>query len=180
MALPGQVLTASRGVWTGDQLEFAYQWERCDAAGAGCVAIPQATGATYTVANGDLASTVRVTVSGRNRLGSLTASSPATSVVAGPSGSPTSSVAPVISGTAQVGATLTADTGAWAGGPTAFAYQWRRCDASGGACVDIVGATSGTYLVSAADSRSTLRVLVVATNAVGSGGAISAPTAAVP
>jgi len=72
------------------------------------------------------------------------------------------------------------DTGVWAGDPTGFAYQWRRFDASGGASIDIVGATGGTYVVSSADSRSTLRVLVVATNAAGSGGAISAPTAAVP
>jgi hypothetical protein len=179
-ALPGQVLTASRGAWTGDQLEFAYQWERCDAAGGGCAAILGATTTTYTVATGDLASTVRLTVTGRNRLGSLKTSSPVTAVVAGPPGSPTSSVAPLIAGTAQAGATLTVDTGGWVGEPTGFAYQWRRCDASGRACVDIVGATSATYLVSAADARSTLRVLVVATNAAGSGGAISAPTAPVP
>jgi hypothetical protein len=177
---PGQVLTATGGTWTGDQLTFAYQWERCDAAGAGCVALTGATAATYTVATGDLASTLHVSVTGRNRLGSVAASSTATAVVAGPPGAPTSSAAPVVSGTPQAGATLTVDTGVWAGEPTGFAYQWRRCDASGGACLDIAGATATTYLVSSADSRSTLRVLVVATNAAGSGGAISAPTASVP
>ncbi len=149
-------------------------------AGAGCVPISGATGTSYTLAAGDLASTVRVTVTGTNLLGSATSRSAPTAVVAGPSGSPTSTVLPVISGTPAVGGTLTADTGAWAGAPTTFAYQWRRCDASGGACLDIVGATAATYTVAAGDSRSTLRVLVVATNSVGSGGAISAPTAAVP
>jgi hypothetical protein len=176
---PGQTLTAARGTWRGDQLAYAYQWQRCDAAGAGCVALTGATTATYTVATGDLASTLRVNVTARNRYGSAVASSSASAVVAGPPGSPVATVAPVISGTPQAGATLTSDTGTWSGAPTAFAYQWRRCDASGGACVDIAGATASTYVVSSADSRSTLRVLVVATNAAGPGGAISAPTAAV-
>lgn len=177
---PGQTLSAAQGTWTGDQLTFTYQWERCDAVGAGCVAIAGATGTTFIAATGDLASTVRVAVTGRNRLGSVTASSAPTVVVGGPSGSPTSMVLPAISGTPAVGGTLTADTGAWAGAPTAFAYQWRRCDASGSACLDIAGATASTYSVAAGDSRSTLRILVIATNAAGSGGAISAPTAAVP
>ncbi len=180
VAQPGQALSVSRGTWTGDQLAFTYQWERCDTAGAGCVAISGATGTSYTLATGDLASTVRVTVTGTNLLGSATSSSAPTAVVAGPSGSPTSTVLPVISGTPAVGGTLTADTGTWAGAPTAFAYQWRRCDASGGACLDLAGATAATYTVAAGDSRSTLRVLVIATSSVGSGGAISAPTAAVP
>jgi hypothetical protein len=177
---PGQALTAARGTWTGDQLAYAYQWERCDATGAGCVGIAGATAATYTVATGDLASTVRVIVTARNRLGSASASSTASAVVAGPPGSPVATAAPVVAGMPQVGGTLTADTGTWSGAPTVFAYQWRRCDASGGACADIVGAATASYLVSSADSRSTLRVLVVATNTAGPGGAISASTAAVP
>ncbi len=177
---PGQVLAARPGTWTGDQLTFGHQWERCDDAGAGCVPIPGATATTYSVTSGDLASTLRVTVVGRNRLGAITSSSAATAIVAGPPGSPTATVGPVISGSPQVGATLTVDTGSWAAGPTSFAYQWRRCNVSGGVCVDIAGATASTYAVAATDSRSTLRALVVATNATGSGGAISAPTAAVP
>jgi hypothetical protein len=83
-------------------------------------------------------------------------------------------------GTAQVGGTLTAETGSWSGAPTTFTYQWRRCNATSGACVDIAGATASTYSFAAGDSRATLHVLVVATFAVGPGGAISAPTSAVP
>lgn len=67
-AQPGQALSVARGAWSGDQLAFAYQWERCDAAGAGCAAIPGATATTYAVTTGDLSSTLRVTVVGRNRL----------------------------------------------------------------------------------------------------------------
>ncbi len=177
---PGQGLSATRGTWTGDQLAFSFQWERCDAAGAGCTPLPGATSATYTVTSGDLASTLRVTVVGRNRLGSIATSSGSTSVVAGPPGSPTSTATPLLSGTAQVGATLTVDTGAWTGSPISFAYQWRRCNAAGSACLDVAGATASTYTVAANDSRSTLRAHVVATNASGSGGAVSAATAPVP
>lgn len=177
---PGQVLSANRGTWTGDQLAFDYQWQRCDSAGAGCSRIPGAAAATYTVTAGDLASTLRVDVVGRNRLGSVTSSSAVTTVVAGPPGSPTATAAPLVAGSAQVGAVLTVDAGGWAAAPTALAYQWRRCDASGGACVDIAGATASTYTVATTDSRSTLRVLVVATSAAGAGGAISAATPVIP
>jgi len=177
---PGQVLSARSGTWTGDQLTFAHQWERCDSAGTACVPISGATATTYTVATGDLASTLRVTVVGRNRLGSVAASSTSTSVVAGSPGSPTVTVAPLVSGVVQVGQSLTVDTGGWAGSPTMFAYQWRRCNAAGGACLDIAGATTSAYTIATTESRSTLRVLVIATNPSGSGGAISAPTAAVP
>ncbi len=52
---------------------------------------------------------------------------------------------PAISGTAQVGLTLTAATGTWAPAPGSYAYQWWRCDATGAACVAIAGATSSSY-----------------------------------
>ena len=176
----GQPLTASQGIWTGDQLAFTYQWERCDASGAGCAAVPGATSSTYSAATGDLASTLQVRVTAQNRLGTVSTASAPTAIVSGPAGSPMSAALPLVSGSSQVGATLTASEGTWTGAPTALAYQWRRCDAAGGACVDIAGATSSTYVVSSADSRGTLRVLVVASNAAGPGGAISAATAAVP
>jgi hypothetical protein len=177
---PAQVLTATQGGWTGDQLTFAAQWERCDGTGSDCSAIPGATAASYTVVPGDLTSTLRITVVGRNRLGAVTASSATTAVVAGPPGSPVATAAPTVTGSAQIGGTLAADAGTWSGAPAVFTYQWRRCNALGGACVDLAGATSSSYTVETGDSRSTLRVLVVAANAVGPGGALSSPTSVVP
>lgn len=79
----GQTLTASPGTWTGDQpMTFAYQWQRCNAAGGSCVAIAGATAQTYTVATGDVGNTLRVAVTARNAVGSATATSDTTTVVA--------------------------------------------------------------------------------------------------
>lgn len=84
---------------------------------------------------------------------------------------------PTVSPTApQTGVLETATTGTWAEEPTSYAYQWRRCNASGLECVDILGATNSTYTPVAADVGKTLVVKVTATNAVGSDWAISKAT----
>jgi hypothetical protein len=84
--------------------------------------------------------------------------------------------APTISGTARQGMPLTLDRGRWLGAPSAFAYAWSRCDATGGACAPIPGATRGTYVPVAEDSGATLRVTVTGSNTVSSGKASSQPT----
>jgi hypothetical protein len=44
-----QTVTATEGTWTGDQPQTtAFQWQRCNAGGANCVAIPAANDQTYT------------------------------------------------------------------------------------------------------------------------------------
>jgi Cellulase (glycosyl hydrolase family 5)/Bacterial Ig domain len=84
---------------------------------------------------------------------------------------------PAVTGTPQAGATLTADTSSWSGGPTTFTYQWNRCNVSGSSCVAIAGATAQQYLVASGDVGSTLRV--TATPAKRQGIATSDPTAVV-
>ena len=77
--------------------------------------------------------------------------------------------APTVSGTAQVGEVLTANTGGIAdeNGTTkadkadagyAYTYQWIRVD--GGSETDITGATASTYMLTAADAGLTLKVKV--------------------
>jgi len=174
----GQTLTASTGTWTGDPTSFAYQWQRCDATGANCAAIAEASQQSYVLAAADVGSTVRVDVTALNGAGTATARSAPTAVVTASAG-PTNTALPTILGTPQVGQTLTATTGTWAGNPTGFGFQWQRCNSSGNECAAIPSQTAGTYVVSAADVGSTLRVSVTATNATGSTTAVSAPTAPV-
>jgi hypothetical protein len=93
---------------------------------------------------------------------------------------PSNTTPPAVTGTAVVGETLTAVAGSWTGTPPlTFALAWQRCDAGGGSCATIGGATGQTYLVTAADIGSTLRVLETATNGEGSVSVQSAPTAVV-
>jgi hypothetical protein len=93
---------------------------------------------------------------------------------------PTNSAAPTISGTPQVGQTLTASPGTWNSDTTpTYAYQWQRCDTAGNNCAAITGATAQTYTLQSADVDKTLRVVVTASNSSGSGSATSAQTAVV-
>jgi hypothetical protein len=86
-AVVGGVLSASAGVWSGSPAPtFAYQWQRCDSAGANCVDIAGAAGTTYTLVQADAGSRVRVAVTGSNSAGSSTAFSAVTAVVASGSG----------------------------------------------------------------------------------------------
>jgi subtilisin family serine protease len=93
---------------------------------------------------------------------------------------PSSTGVPAISGSAQAGQTLTVSTGTWSGTtPITYASQWKRCDSSGAACVDVAGTTGSTYTLASSDVGFTLRASVVATNAYGSATATSAATAVV-
>jgi hypothetical protein len=95
-------------------------------------------------------------------------------------GAPLNTSPPTITGTVQKGQTLHADHGDWAGTkPLRFAYQWQRCDGKGANCASIGGATRDDYTLGSADVGNTLRVVVTAGNAAGTGTAASAPTAAV-
>jgi hypothetical protein len=72
---------------------------------------------------------------------------------------------------------MSAAPGTWTGTqPLSFAYQWQRCDASGGACQRLTGATGSTYVVQDADVGATLDVTVTAGNAAGSATVTSAAT----
>jgi len=176
----GQTLTASPGTWSSATQPYAYQWRRCDSSGATCSNVSGATSTTYALADSDVGSTLRVRVTATNSYGSTTADSAATAVVTGAPTPPTNVTPPTISGTASDGQTLSASAGVWNGStPMTDAYQWRRCDSAGNACADIGGATGSTYGVGANDVGSRLRVVVTATNAVGSGTSTSAASSAV-
>lgn len=81
--------------------------------------------------------------------------------VGGGGSPPSNEVAPSISGTAQVGQTLTVTPGTWTGSPT-LTYQWTR-DGS-----PIGGATATTYVLVTADLGTDVAVTETATNDDGS------------
>ena len=99
-------------------------------------------------------------------------------VVPGPPSNSVATGAPTISGTAQVGETLTANTSGISDADglasAAFSYQWLADDA------DISGATGNTYSVSDGDVGKTINVRVSFTDDAGNDEALtSAATAAV-
>ncbi len=174
----GQTLSASTGTWSGNPTSYTYQWRRCNTAGDNCTTILAANGQTYTLTIADLDTTIRVAVTATNTAGNTTAVSTQTAVVT-QSAPPANTVLPAISGSAVQGQTLAATAGAWTGGPSAYAYEWRRCDAAGAGCAAIGAAVAASYALVAADVGHTLRVAVTASNAAGSATAVSAQTAVV-
>ena len=90
---------------------------------------------------------------------------------------PTNSVPSTITGTAQVGQTLTAVNGTWAGTPApTFTYNWTRTN---GTVVTDLRITTGTYKCVTADIGGTIKVIVTGRNPAGTLAIISAATAAV-
>lgn len=175
----GTALTATTGTWSGTTpISFSYSWKQCDASGGSCTAIPGATSSTYTPVSSDLGKTLRVEVRATNGFvvgAAPTATSNQTAVIV--SNVPTNTVLPVVTGTTRVGFTLSTTTGTWSGAPTiTFKYQWQRCNSTGGACANIVGAISSFYLLSNADVGARLRVEVTGTNTSGSAKVASEPT----
>jgi prepilin-type N-terminal cleavage/methylation domain-containing protein len=85
---------------------------------------------------------------------------------------------PLVTGTLQVGQTLSATNGSWSGSPTTYAYQWQRCDSGGINCVN-VGSNQASHLLFGADNGKRMIVAVTATNAGGSATASAAASSAV-
>jgi hypothetical protein len=175
--IDGSTLTASPGSWTWKgSISFAYQWERCDTSGNNCQNVG-ANGTTYGLGPADVGSTMRVVVTGTDSdgpSGASSATSAQTSVVTALAPSNTS--LPSVSGTTRAGQTLSSTSGTWKGTPPlSSAYQWQRCNISGGSCGN-VGANASTYVLGASDVGSTIRASVKATNAGGSASANSAAT----
>ena len=168
----GSVLTAANGTWAGSTpINYTYQWQRCS---PGCANIGGATSATYTLVAADAGTTIKVVVTATNAYGNANQTSAATATITAP---PVNTAVPTVSGTVQTTKTLTATTGTWTGtAPINYTYQWQRCSPG---CANIAGATGATYVLVAADAGNTVRVVVTATNSVGSANQASAQTIAV-
>ena len=139
-------------------VQYKYQWLADDADISG------ATNATYTLAAADEGKAIKVQVSFTDDEGNEeTLTSPAKdAVAAGSTPNSPATGAPTITGTAQVGEVLEADTSGIAdadglSGAT-FSYQWVAND--GNSDTDITGATDYTYTLAAADEGKTIKVQV--------------------
>jgi GH25 family lysozyme M1 (1,4-beta-N-acetylmuramidase) len=177
----GKLLAAIPGGWGGGKpVSFAYQWQSCDAAGAGCTPITGAAKQSYTPKAADVGHALVVSITAQAAGGTAVAISPPTLAVAssGTAGAtaPKATTLPAIQGTAQTGQTLSALTGTWTGSPTGFSYQWRRCTATGAACTAIASAAATSYTLTPDDIGAMLLVVVTATGKGGSASASTAPT----
>ena len=164
----GQTLTGdTTGISDDDGLTsatFAYQWLADDADIAG------ATAATYTLADADQGKTIKVQISFTDDAGNgeqlTSAATGAVAAAAPPANAPATGL-PTITGTAQVGETLTTDTAGISDGDglnnATFAYQWLADDA------EITGATGGSYTLADADEGKTIKVQVSFTDDAGNG-----------
>ena len=140
---------------------FSYQWERQDLVTEDVTDIPGATGATYEVTSDDRDSAIRVSVSYTDDGGNnVTLTSFWVLTITPPNNLPTG--APTISGAAQVGETLTADTSDIGDDDgltnVAFSYQWLAND--GTSDTDIAGETDSSYTLAASDEGKTIKVRV--------------------
>ena len=162
----GEELTAlTDGIMDDDVLDdvFTYQWVRVDADGTSNEEdITDETDATYTLTADERGKKVKVEVRFVDILGGEeTRTSAPTATLAGTPNTAATG-APTITGTAQVGQTLTASTTgiADANGLTSptYTYQWIRVDGTDEA--DIASANSSTYILVDADLGTTLKVRV--------------------
>jgi hypothetical protein len=80
---------------------------------------------------------------------------------------PQISVAPLISGTATEGETLTTTNGTWTNSPVSYTRKWFRNG------LEIAGQTGLTYVLTLADVGALITTYVTATNARGTNGAAS-------
>ena len=80
----GSRLMADPGTWSGNPTSYAYDWQRCDLAGAYCTDVPGATGSSYGVTSDDIGYRLRVVVTAKSANGVGVADSTATDVVEPP------------------------------------------------------------------------------------------------
>ena len=80
----GVRLAVSDGVWSGNPVSFAYQWEDCSSSGVECAPITGAMDANYTPATTDLNHTLKVQVTATNGGGSVAYDSVVSAIVVAP------------------------------------------------------------------------------------------------
>ena len=170
----GEALTATTsGIADADGLEnasFSYQWVRHDLSTNTDTDIPGATGSIYTVTPEDRDHAIKIRVSFTDDAGNDETLTSFAILVLRPANTPAAG-APAVTGTAQVGETLTADTSSIADDEgltnVSYSYQWIAND--GTSDTDIPGATDSAYTLATADGGKTIKVKVSFADDAGNG-----------
>ena len=143
-------------------VSYTYQWIRV-ATDNTETNISSATASTYTLVAADQGTTVKVTVSFTDDANNPETLTSAATAAVSAAANTLATGAPTITGTAQVGQTLTAGTTAImdADGLTSvsYTYQWIRV-ATDNTETNISSATASTYTLVAADQGTTVKVTV--------------------
>jgi large repetitive protein len=164
-AVVGGNLSASTGTWTdadADTPTYSYQWKR---GGTNVGTNANSYSLTVTDAHADI--TVVVTANDGN--GGITNATSLIKMVTNKA--PVNTLLPTISGTPNVGNSLSASTGNWTdadGDTPTFSYQWKSGSTN-------IGTNANGYTLTAAEAHSNITVVVTAND--GNGGATGATSA---
>ena len=186
--LLGDSFTATAASWSGVATPtVSSQWYRClystdadSSLAVGCTAILNATSTTYSATLDDLGLYLVYGESAANSVSTATFYTASSAIVeSAPVHTATTSIS--ISGTSDVGETLTAHVGSWYGYPEPqFSYKWLQCtdeyaseqlattDALPTSCTELASASGSTLLLTQGMFGDHLIVAVTATNSVGS------------
>ncbi|GAA5137095.1 hypothetical protein GCM10023339_76930 [Alloalcanivorax gelatiniphagus] len=149
-AVLGTTLTAVDPQWSVPGVSSTYEWRRNG------VAIPGATSKGYVVDVADVTRQLTVVVTGTSpEFGTGVSTSAA--VTGKPGSGPVAQSTPQISGSGQVGSTLTATLPQWDPAETVVTLQWKRNGTS------ISGATGQTYVVTPNDLNTAITLVATGT-----------------
>jgi len=175
-ATQGNRLVVSRGTWSG-AATYAYRWYRCDTMGRHCRLLHGVTARSHRAGAGDVGHTLSVAVRATGPSGSTLAFASLVGPIAGAHPNLDALTQPVVSGKALQGSTLHVRTGRWRPKPSAFSFQWARCNAELRACAALGGETHDTHAVAAADLGHVLVAIVQAHSGARSRAVFSTATA---
>jgi hypothetical protein len=156
----GATLAASPGAWAGAP-SYSYEWYECDSNGVNC-SDTGTSGPTYALGDADYSHQLEVQVTATNGGGSAIATSATTGDVT--AGLPAETDPPTVSGTPEVGNTLTASAGTWSSYPVYdYSFVWFDCDSGGSNCIGSSSPSGNgpSYTLTSADVGHTIKAEVV-------------------
>ena len=160
VAKEGQVLTTTKGSWSGSPaLKYSYKWQICSAS---CSGVSGANKATFRIPAEAVGKKIRANVTDETATGSTTAHSVETATVT--TGPPLNVKQVFYLGEPVEYHELVGEVGTWAGTATiSYSHEWERCE--GESCTPISSASK--YTLGAEDVGKQIRFSVTATNGVG-------------